>query len=128
MDYFEALYRAIHRKIAPDMRTALMHCDKTALMTATHREIKIPLLADVSVAWDNGCADFIIQGKVFDEKNNQYYHVESIFSSREISRAHDKAAIIEHLFDEVKRTFLIKIAEGKLEELLKGKPDVHNRR
>jgi hypothetical protein len=124
--YEEQLIQAIRRKITPDIMTALR--DATAEeFQRPMASVQVPLWAGVDVAFNKSLAAFCVTSTIRDVDVDKWLGGKQLFSTREISRACDKASVIEYLFDEAKKQMLSALAKGELEHLL-GEQANHGKR
>lgn len=122
MFYEEQLTRSIRRHIAPDVMTALrqadpmeFHCPRTS--------VNVALQAGVDVAYDKGLAAFCVTATIRDADKDKWLGGKQYFSTVDLAKTSDKAAIIEYLFEEAKRQMLHALAQGELKTILgKVKP------
>lgn len=119
MFYEEQLIRAIRTFIAPDVMTALRSATSLEMISPTN-SVRVPLQAGVDVAYEKGFAAFCVTATIRDADKDRWLGGKSFFSTIDISRARDKAAIIEHMFDEAKKQMLAALAAGELDRILEN--------
>lgn len=115
--YDDELVRAIRRKIAPDEMAALRYAAPLGLHSP-RQFVELPLRADVKVAFDKGLAAFCVDATIRDLDPKRWLSARQYFSTREIVRSSDRAAVIEYLFDGMKGQFARHLAESELEKLI----------
>lgn len=125
--YPDYLVRAIRRKFAPDIMTALRDADPMTLCEP-NGSVNVPLRAGVGVIYRKELAAFIIDATIKGFKHAEGVRFDNIcgrqlFSTRELVEAKDKVAIIEYLFDQAKRHFIEKLVNDELEYILKTKEE-----
>lgn len=118
MFYEDQLVRAIRRKIAPDVMTALRDADSMEFYYPMN-SVNVPLQADVKVAYDKKMAAFCVTATICDKEKDKWLGGKQYFSTIDIAKASDKAALIEYLFDESKKQLLNALAQGEFEKMLK---------
>lgn len=118
--YYDALEKAIHRHVQPDVYTVLKEADVMTLNTAQD-SISVPLQADVKVAYDKGFARFVIHGRLFKYGRGEYLNVETAFDTKPIGSAEDAVEYIEFVFEQAKRRMLGQLADDNFSEMLKQK-------
>lgn len=122
MFYEDQLIQAIRRFIAPDVMTALQHATSMAL-DCPRNSVQVPLQAGVEVAYDKDLAAFIVTATIADKDKDKWLGGKQFFSTIDIAKSRDKAAIIEYLFDEAKKQMLHALAQGEFKQILgKHKP------
>lgn len=118
----DELAEAIKRKFAPDIMEALRTARSIDLVAPQRASISIPLRADIGVVYDMNAAAFAVDACVRDTDNeSKWLRGRQFFCTRELTMARDKAALVEHLFDHMKRDFLRALVEGELDFILKPK-------
>lgn len=115
----DEMTKAIQRHLAPDTMTALQNGSSMELFQPT-RSITIPLRADVAVAYDSGVGQFVIEARceikeqAEEDKPPRWHQSSSVFSSRDLACAKDASAVVEYLFEEVKRGFIHSLVSGEI--------------
>lgn len=117
--YEDQLAGAIRRFIAPDVMTALRDADSIEIHCPTN-SIRVPLQAGVGIAFDRNMAAFCVTATICDKDKDKWLGGKQYFSTIDIAKASDKAAIIEYLFDEAKKQMLYALAQGEFKEILKS--------
>ena len=120
-DYQEELVRAVINKLAPDIHKALRDCDSYTLTLPHNSSIKIPLIANVSVAYNKGQAAFCVRGEfrgldVKDVKSSEVICSQSMFSDMDLRKCSDASVMLDHLFDKLKHQFNRYLVEQELTE------------
>lgn len=115
--YEDQLIRAIRTKIAPDVMTALRNADSMELH-CPRNSVNVPLMAGVDVAYEKDLAAFCVIATIRDKDKDKWLGGKQFFSTVDIGRAHDKAAIIEYLFDDAKKQMLLALSRGEFDGMI----------
>lgn len=118
MFYEDRLMAAIRRYVADDVMIALRDAEPMTLMYPVKKVI-VPLCATVQAAWDKDLARFVIDARVKNTNNDEWLNGRSIFSDRELSKAKDRASLIEYCFDMAKKEMLDALANGEFDRIIK---------
>lgn len=116
--YFDALEKAIRRHLEPDIHEAIADCDPINLSSRMD-SVRVPLRADVCVAYEKGFTRFKLSGTCFRYGRGEYLNVQSYFDTREIFNSSDAAACIEYVFEQAKQRMLMQLADDAFSEMLK---------
>lgn len=119
MKFEDVMGRVIGARFAPDFASAL-HKASSMELTMPRDSVRVPLLADVAIIHNKGLAAFIINTKIHTD--GDYIGGRQLFSTRQIKTASDAAALVEYVFDYMKRDFWEKIANKELDNIL-GQPN-----
>jgi hypothetical protein len=118
MQYDDELIRALRRKFAPDIMTAIRDASTMELI-APSRSVNVPLQADAAVSYEKDLAAFIVKGTIRGSFRDKWMGSECLFSTREMESARDKAEVINYLFESAKDQFIRALVDGELKKILK---------
>ncbi|WP_020469630.1 hypothetical protein [Zavarzinella formosa] len=121
MAYDDELVRAIRRKFAPDLMTALRDSDDPLGLSSSMNSVRVPLRADVRVLFEKDLAAFVVRGRVHNVAKDAFDHTDCLFATQTLGSERDRAAAIEYVFEEAKRGMLRSLASGELDAILAGK-------
>lgn len=118
MYYDEEIIRALRRKFAPDIMTALR--DATSMeLNSPMTSVKVPLVAGVTVIHEKNLAAFIVRAELRDRDKDRWLGGEQLFSTRELASARDKVEYISYCFDRAKAQMIRALVDGELKGILK---------
>jgi hypothetical protein len=118
MFYDEEIVKALRRKFAPDIMTALRDATGIELISPKN-SVNVPVVAGVTVFHEKGLAAFIVRAEIRDRDKERWLGGEQLFSTRELKSARDKAEYISYCFDQAKAQLIRALVDGELKEILK---------
>jgi hypothetical protein len=92
MFYDEEIVRALRRKFAPDIMTALQAADSMELHSP-RTSVNVPLVAGVTVFHDKDLAAFIVRAELRDRDKDKWLGGEQLFSTRDLAMTRDKCVV-----------------------------------